>query len=256
MNKLILTACVIGFLMASPTESMCESSPLCELGRSVIAQMSLQVAAGGRIAPAVLTGSVAFVEECPSNVIQDFRRFTINGQDLRGAWIEALKSEIGRRPNSELGEFIAAAKESVSRNEDASLKEFLDGPFKASGEVKDEGRRPSDRLFEELSLATLRQFPHCDAAECYDASDFLLFLLGAHPAAFFRAMHADQPDATNWLSELGDLSFTGERSDRQRRDSIRRFILERISKLKASSSPREKSQCENALRRIRFRAWK
>lgn len=256
MNKLILAVCIIGFLLVSPTEAMCENSPLCELGGSIVEQMSLQVTTGGRIAPVILTGSMAFVEECPSDVISTFRRFEIGGKDLHGAWIEALRSEISRHPNSELSEFIAAAKVSVNRNGDASLEEFLDGPFKASIDVKEEDRQPLHRLFEEQSLATLRQFPHCDAAECYDVSDFLLFLLGAHPAAFFMAMHEDQPDATKWLSELGDLSFTGEESDRQRRDSIRRFLLERISKLKAPSFPHEKSQCENVLRQIRFRAWK
>lgn len=218
--------------------------------------MSLQVAARERIAPVVLTGSVAFVEECPSDVISTFKRSAIDGQDLHRVWVGALKLELARRPDSELGEFIAAAKASADRSGDASLKEFLHGPFKTSSGFKSVDRQALQRLFEGQALATLRQFPHCDAAECYDVSDFLLFLLGAHPTAFFKAMQADQPDATKWLSELGDLSFTGEESDRQSRDLIQRFLLERISRMKASPFPREKSQCESILRHIRFRAWR
>lgn len=117
-------------------------------------------------------------------------------------------------------------------------------------------RVPLGRLFEQQSLATLRQFPHCDAAECYAVSDFLLFLLTAQPKAFFAALHADGPDATNWLSQLGDLSFAGGPSDKEYRDSIRRSLLRKISGSKTSEFPRERAQIENALRHIRFRAWK
>lgn len=256
MPKLILVCYIVGLLLALPTRTLCAEPPLCGLGASIVEQMNLLVAAGDKLDPIVLTGSVAFVEECPASVIPAFRRFAINEKGLHHSWIEALRSAAEMPANGDLREFLAAAKESIDHNGNASVREFLDGIFEVSGRAQVKHRLPVDRLFGRLSLATLRQFPRCEATECYDVSDFLLFLLGTHPAAFLGAMHADQPDAAKWLSQLGDLSFVGYPSDRQRCDSIREFLLERISKLETTEFPREKYECENVLRQIRFRAWK
>lgn len=255
MTRLVSVFYMIGLLLALPSRSWA-SSPLCELGTSIIDQMNLQVNANGKISPAVLTGSIAFVSECPASVMPAFKRFASDEQKLHESWIEALKSGTEMPAGSELRGFLAMAKESVERNGNVSLKKFLDGVLEVPGAGQKPHRLPVGRLYQQQSLATLKQFSQCDAAECNDVSDFLLFLLGAHPAVFFGAMHAGEPVATKWLAQLPNLSFAGEPSDRGRRDSIRRFLLKRISESKAPEFTREKSQCQNVLRDIRFRAWK
>lgn len=256
MSKRTLVCCVAGLLLVLPTRATSAEPQLCGLAASIIEQMNLEVAAGGRIDPVVLTGSIAFLQECPSSVIPAFERFANNERDLRRSWVEALQSATKVPSNGDLRGFLVAAKRSVDRGGNAPLREFLDGIFGLSGEAWEKQPRPPGYLFGRLSLATLRQFSHCDAAECYSVSDFLLFLLGTHPVAFFGAMHADQVDATKWLSQLGDLSFAGDPSESQRRDSMRKFLFERVSESKAPRFQREKHQCENTLRRVRFRAWK
>jgi hypothetical protein len=255
MPKLILVCFVIGLLLASPPRAMCAGTPLCELGASVIEQMNLQLIAGGKIDPTALTGSIAFVEECPSTVIPAFRRFADNEQKLRHSWIDALKSGSQNPNNTELNEFLAAAKRNVDHDGNVAFKVYFDGIFETSRKAQGRYQPTVGHLFEQESLTTLKQFPRCDGAECYDVSDFLLFLLGTHPNAFFRAMHADEADATKWLSQLGELSFAGDPSESRRRDSIRRFLLQKISKLQTNEFLREKYQCEDSLRQIRFRAW-
>lgn len=185
MTKAIAVFYTIGLLLALPSRSMCASSPLCELGASVIEQMSLQVNAQGKIDPVALTGSIAFIEECPASVVPAFKRFTSDEVKLRDSWLEALKPRPEALADGELRGFLERAKESVKRNGNAALKEFLDGIFEDSGGTREVQRLPESRLFEQQSLATLRHFRRCDAAECYKVSDFLLFLLGSHPAAFF-----------------------------------------------------------------------
>ena len=217
--------------------------------------MNLQLTAGRNIDPNFLPGSIAFVKECPASVIPAFTRFATDEQKLHSSWIDALKSR-PKTADSELHGFLAAAKESVKRNGNASLTGFLDGIFDIADESKEAHRLPAGCLFQQQSLATLRQFPRCSAAECYDVSDFLLFLLATHPAAFFGAMNADESDATKWLSQLGDLSFAGDRSGGKRRESIRKCFLERISRSKTTEFRHERFTVERTLRQIRFRAWK
>lgn len=256
MPKLISLCYLVVLLLALPTRATSAEPQLCGLGASVVEQMNLEVAAGDKIDPVVLAGSAAFVHECPSSVIPAFRRFADNEQKLRHSWVEALQSASEVPANGDLRGFLMAAKMSADRDGSTALKEFLDDIFKVPSEAQGKHLLPAGRLFEHLSLATLTQFPRCDAAACYDVSDFLLFLLGTHPAAFLAAMHADQTGAKKWLSQLGDLSFAGYPSEAQRRDSIRMFLLERISQSKAPGLQREKDQCESLLRQIRFRAWK
>lgn len=255
MIKLISIFYIIGLLLASPMRSMCRNSPECELGASVVEQMNLQVAAGDKLDPVLLRGSIAFVQECPAAVLPAFTRFATDEPNLHDSWLKALKSGAETRADSELRAFLAAAKESVDHNGNPALKKFLDGILDVPVNDHDSPRVPVGRLYEHQSLAVLRQFPHCEAAECYAVSDFLLFLLAAHPSAFFGAMRADEPDATKWLSQLGDLSFAGDTSDRKQRNAIKRFLMERVSNSKAREFGREKAQVENALREIHFRGW-
>jgi hypothetical protein len=116
---------MIGLLLALPSRSWA-SSPLCELGTSIIEQMNLQVNANGKISPAVLTGSIAFVNECPASVMPAFKRFANDEQQLHESWIEALKSGTERSTGSELRGFLAMARDSVERSGNISLKKFLD----------------------------------------------------------------------------------------------------------------------------------
>ena len=256
MSKLISICSIVGLLLVLPTKAICADSPVCWLGQSIVEQLNSELAANSKVDPIILAGSMAFVQECPSSVVPAFRRFADNERQLRGAWIEAVDYSARVPANRVLRGFLIGAKTTVDHNGSASLKNFLDGIFEVSGLPQEGNRQTAERNFEQQSLAGLKQFPHCDGANCYDASDFLLFLLGTHPDAFLAAMHAEKPAATKWLSELGDLSFAGDPSESQRRDSIRRYLLERVSELKVSEFTPEKSQCVNALRRIRFRAWK
>lgn len=113
--RLISVFYIVGLFLALPTRSVCASSPLGELGSSVVEQMNLQLTSNGKIAPAVLTGSVAFVKECPASVIPAFKRFATDEQKLHHSWIEALKSGSEMPADGKLRGFLAKAKESVER---------------------------------------------------------------------------------------------------------------------------------------------
>lgn len=254
MAKLLSVFCLLSCLLMSANHAWCAEGWRCWLGAAVVEDMSAQLNSTGRIDPVLLTESLGYVEECHGTVILAFKRFASNEQELHSSWLRELEGVAsGNRADTDLCQFLLAARKTADREPETSLRLYLAGlPSCTSEQVVP----LSESLrFENLSLATLRHFPHCDGAGCSFTSDFLLFLLGTHPNAFFRAMHADQADATKWLSQLPDLSFAGDPSDKVRRESIRKELLEQISLSRAPGFLREKSQCENTLSRIRFRAW-
>lgn len=246
---------LVAILLVLPNAALCENPLLCRLGESVVEEMNFQLAASGKIDHATLMNSVAFLDKCPGSVMPAFNSFANNREALHHAWISALKSDGRNRANSALGILLAAAHRSITDEQDRPLESFLDGIF-SPATISPESLRPNlDHLFEQQSSSTLIQFSHCDAAECYDISDVLLFLLGSHPIAFWSAMHSNPTDASKWLSQLQFTSFSGDPSQAQSRERIRKFLLEQISIQVTAHFQTEKSQCIRTLSKMSYRPW-
>lgn len=254
-TKLIHLCCSLAAVFGLSTLALCENSQLCQLGASVVEEMSFQLSANGKIDPTTLNNSAAFLEKCPGTVMQSFDRLAIDKEALHRAWISAL---ISNGSHSDLDTLLAAIHRSVVNERSRPLEEFLDGIFNhssISAETSEKRSSNLDQLFEQQASSTLVQFSHCDAAECYDISDILLFLLGSHPAAFWSAMHSNSAEATKWLSQLQDVSFAGEPSQAQPREQIRKVLLTQISVPAATSFQDEKSQCIKTLNQISYHPW-
>ncbi len=255
MIKFTRFCCLIAIVAALPTRSLCENPQLCYLGESVVEEMNLQVSANRKIDPAILMASLTFLERCPFAVVPSFKRYANDKDDLHRTWVTALKSSADVGTGSSLDTFLAAAHQSVIAARNHSLDEFLDGIFDRSATTPEIPHSALDHLLDQQASSILQRIGGCDSAECYALSDFLLFLLGTHPTAFWSAMRSDPDNAKKWLSQLPDLSFAGEPSQARRRESIRKALLKRVSAQGASGFRDEKSQCIRALSRISFRAW-
>lgn len=245
-----------GLLMACPTSTTLARPPLCEAGSSIVHLLYLKsTGADPRIDPTLIGSSLIFLGECPESVVPAFSRFADQGPELRHAWIEAVRSAARDSANTEVRGFLAAASESVTRLGDPSLHEFLDEIFQDLPNGQGIDQRTLELLFERQALATLRQQSECDGEGCFYASDNVLFLLGRHPAAVFRAMHADPADAARWLRMVGDRSFAGPPEERDSREALRQAVLKNIVEVTVPGYEREQRASIDTLRRIRFRVW-
>jgi hypothetical protein len=254
----VLNLIRLGVLLAillAPLRSFSEEPQLCHLGESIVEEMSLQLSANGKIDPTALTNSTVFLERCPRSLVPSFHRSTGDQETLRKVWIASLKSARDAGTNSNLNAFLSAAHRRFVMYDDPSLTKFLDGVFDRSSIAPDNGTRNLDHLLEEQATATLAKFSHCEGADCYSISDFLLFLLGSNPTAFWSAMHSDPRDAAKWLSQLPDNSFAGDPSDAGEREKIRRYLLDRISIPAKRGLQTQRSLCLRKLNAISFRSW-
>lgn len=255
MFRLMCLGCIAGILLSRQSDRVRTAPSICEVGSSIVDEMNLQVTAGKHIEPVVLGGSLTFIEACPAALMPAFKRLSNDEQSVRHAWIVALQSAAGSQEGSDLRGLLSAAKKSVDRVGDESLVRYLDGAFdilRSSGN----GDGPSfDSLVQNQAVASFQSYSQCDGAVCFDASDNLLFLLATHPAAFFKAMRADQGDAKKWLRELGDMSFARLPSERKNREAARSAVLAKVSEVMVSGFTSERHACESTLRQIRFREW-
>lgn len=245
---------VLFAILLTPLRSFSEEPLLCHLGESIVEEMSLQSSASGKIDSTTLINSMIFLERCPGLVVPSFRS-TEDREKLHNAWIASLKSSRDSEANSNLEAFLAAAHRSVVAYDNPSLTKFVDGIFDRLSVVPDNDTRNFDHLLERQTVSTLAKFSHCDGADCYSLSDFLLFLLGSNPTAVWSAMHSDSADAAKWLSAVPDLSFAGAPSDAEGREQIRRYLLKRISVPAKSGLQDERSLCLKKLNSISFRSW-
>lgn len=232
--------------------------PLCRVGSSIIELVHLHsTGAGTRVDPALVSSSLVFVAECPESVIPTFREVTGSGfdPDLRDVWIEAVRSAAGDSSNTVVRGLLAVARERVAHLGDRSLDEFLDGIFEGSAEGGGMDRRALESLFERQAAATLGLYSECDGVGCFIASDNVLFLLGTHPVALFKAMRDDPEAARRWLYLVEDESFSGLPEDHEIYEAARRIVLRKLSETEAPGYERERRACEDTLRRIRFREW-
>lgn len=209
----------------------------------------------GKIPPVVLTETIAFAEECPTSLLPAFRKNAIDEQKLHRAWLEGLKTEVAKPENADLRELLWLTKRELDHGGNTEASSYFDDVFSALNKLPNGRQIRVDSLFKRVSLLALRQFPHTDGAGAFDQSDFLLFLLAAHPVPFLEAVHEEQHDTSIWLSQLGAMSFAGVPSEREHRETIRKQLLSIVSNVKAPGLISEKHQLGNALRRIRFRAY-
>ena len=256
MPRLTAALFVAGFLMARPTSATLAGPPLCKAGSSVVDLVYLKsTGADTRIDPTLIGSSLIFLRECPESVVPAFSRFADQDPELRHAWIEAVRSAARDSANMEVRGFLAAASESVTRLDDPSLRESLHEISQDLPDSQGIDQRTLELLFERQALATLRQHSECDGEGCFYASDNVLFLLGTHPAAVFRAMHADPADATRWLRVVGDRSFAGPLEERDSREALRQAVLKNIVEVTVPGFEGEQRASIDTLSRIRFRAW-
>jgi len=237
-------------------------SPLCEVGRSVIDLMYFESsAADAQIAPATLRASILFLEECPASVLPAIRESAARGpwpaQDrmstLRHAWIEAARTAARDSANADLRALLVAAKASVARVGNHVLSEFLDGIFDGVANGREAGAPSLEPAVQRLALAVLRDNANCDGAECYGASDDVLFLLGTYPTAVVMAMRSDSAGAAQWLANVAHESFSGIRELEESREGARRAVLKRLSETQAPGFEPELRACQDRLREIRYR---
>lgn len=247
--------CLIAFMLLSQLHAFCEDPLLCSVGASVVEEMNLQFKANRSIAPVTLKSSVAFLEACPTAIMPSFERFSSDGEDFHRAWIESLKSTSGNGTYTDLDSLLNAAHTSVNGKKDRPLDAFLDGIFVHTATSSKNISLTLDESLERQVVLVLRQFAHCDGAECYDISDFLLFFLGTHPTQFWSAMRSAPDDTTKWLSQLPDESFAGMPSEAHRRKSVRTLLLKRVSMASRPGFEREKSRCISVLNKVTYRAW-
>jgi len=268
LNAVFLTA---GLLAGCPASAISQEPPLCEVGSSVIRLVylhSTEVGPDGlvflhhtgaktRVEAALVGSSLIFLEECPASFIPAFEEVAkaafVPEPELRQAWIEAVRSAARDSSNTEVRGLLAVARERVALLGDPSLNEFLDGVFEGPVDTREVDKHALESLYERQALATLMQYSECDGAGCFNASDNVLFLLGTHPVAVFRAMRADSAAAAEWLQWVDTGSFWRISEYREIREAARRAVLEKLAETKAPGFEREQRACENTLREIRFR---
>ena len=262
MTSAIVFCLAAGLLAPFPARAQSAESPLCEVGSSVVDLMYFEsTAADERIEPTTLRASIIFLEECPASVVRTIRIMGTRGpfpdqnhvSELRHAWIEAVRSAAGDSSNADVRGLLAASRARVARVGDPSLSKYLDGIFDGIAHSGGVDRRALEHSFERQALAALQDYAQCDGVECLDASDNVLFLLGTHPIAVFKAMRADSVDATKWLRVVTDDSFAGIPERGESREAARRAVLKMLSETWAPGFEPELRSCENRLREIRYR---
>ena len=207
----------------------------------------------GPIDPIDLRTSIIFLTECPSSVIAAFGHYP-EKPELRRAWIDAVRAAARDSSDVDMRGLLAAARANVARVGDSSLSAYLDGIF--DGLPRDGGgeRSSLDSVLERQASATFKRYAKCDGAGCFNASDNVLFLLGTHPIAVFKAMRADSVNATRWLNQVADESFAGDPDRAKIRETARRDVLKKLSATLAPGFEREQRACEDTLDKIRYRA--
>jgi hypothetical protein len=230
---------------------------LCDAGNSIVELMHFEFSPAsdrhGPIDPVDLRSSIIFLAECPSSVIPAFGHFP-EEPELRRAWLDALRVAARDSSNFDMGLLLVAAEASVTRLGDRSLDEYLDGIF--DDMPRDGGgEHPSfEPVLERQASATLERYGKCDGAGCFNASDNVLFLLGTHPIAVFKAMRGDSANATRWLKQVADESFAGDPDRAKIREAARQDVLKGLSATQAPGFEREQRACEDTLGKIRYRS--
>lgn len=249
MLRFIAVCSVAGLLSASSARAQIAKRPLCEVGSSAIEL--LEYSDTTRFDPTDLRSSIIILAECPSNIIPAFKA-TDEPAELRIRWIDAVRSAARDSSNTDLRAFLARAQATVVRLGDSTLNKYLDGIFDglATGPID---QRSLDILFQRQAMVALREYGECGAAACYALSDYMLFLLGTHPIAVFKAMRTDSADVTEWLRSLAGDSFSGIHELRDSREAARRLVLATLAASRAPGFERERRACENTLRKIRYR---
>jgi len=257
MPKVIWAWLSAALLTASPGGAPSAGRPLCDVGSSVVELLHFEFTPRreqhGPFNPVDLRSSIIFLAECPSSVVPAFGHYS-EEPELRRAWIDAVRLAARDSSNLDMGLLLVAAEASVARLGDRSLDEYLDGIF---DEMPRDGggEHPSfEPVLERQASATLKRYAQCDGAGCFNASDNVLFLLGTHPIAVFKAMHADSANATQWLRRVRDESFAGDPDRGESREAARREVLRKLSATKAPGFQRELRACEDTLGKIRYRA--
>ena len=247
----MLIGMTLALCVAPPIDAQSTGSPLCKVGASVAELLTFSGDVG--FPPSELNSSLTFLAECPSSFVPAFTA-TDEPDSLRARWLAAVRAAARDSTNSDLRTLLAIAQVSLSRSNDSSLIAYLNGLLDEAPDHRLPDQRALTSLFARETQGALRGHAACGGAACYNLSDEVLYLLGAHPVAALEAMRADTASAAKWLRSLADDSFSGDPDRRGMMEAVRRTVLATLGNTRAPGFERELRASTETLRRIRYRS--
>ena len=255
MRILIASLAATG-LLASNASGQGANAPLCENGSSVAYMAHLYVTAGHSIDSTVTGASIVFLIECPTSLVGAFDRLAPYDTETPHRWREAVQRSARDPSDSTLRGLLTVAMQRVALAHDRALDDHTEGIFDAVRNAPKPDHRTLQAAVDGVVLAMLEEHGNCEAEVCNAISNTLVFFLGTHPVAVFKAMRADSAGARNWLQVVDDESFSGVEDFRARAEAARRAVIGKLEHTPPDGFVRERRECLATLRRIRYRAYR
>ena len=254
-QTLIASLCATA-LLASTACGQGSQAALCDMGSAVAYLAHLKVTAQHPIDSAVTGASILFLAECPASVVGAFNQLAPYDTQTPHRWREAIRAAAGDSSKSDVRQLLTLAMQRVASVHDRALDDYTTGLFDAVKGAPNPDPSALQVARDRVVLEMLQEHAACEGDVCGAISDILVFYLGTHPVALLKAMHADSAEAKNWLHVLADESFSGVEDYRARSEAARRAAIERLDQTPPDRFARERRECLEELRRIRYRVYK